>query len=87
MKKNKMRGTCGTCGRGASCTQDFVGKTEGKNPLGGSRGRRMDNITMNLQEIGWGRDLSCLVQERSKCRTVVKTGMTVRVHKCRVCLE
>jgi hypothetical protein len=31
-----------------------VGKTEGKRPLGKPRCRREDNITMDIQEVGWG---------------------------------
>jgi hypothetical protein len=29
------------------------GKSEGKRPLGRPRHRRVDNIKMNLREIGW----------------------------------
>jgi len=32
----------------------FVGKPEGKRPLGRPRRRWEDNIKMNLQEVGWG---------------------------------
>jgi hypothetical protein len=31
----------------------FMGKPEGKRPLGGPRRRWMDNIKMYLREIGW----------------------------------
>jgi hypothetical protein len=31
----------------------LVGKPEGKRPLGGPRCRWVDNITMDLREIGW----------------------------------
>jgi hypothetical protein len=31
----------------------FVGKPEGKRPLGRPRRRRVDNIKMNLRDIGW----------------------------------
>jgi hypothetical protein len=31
----------------------FVGKPEGKRPLGRTRRRWMDNIKMNLRNIGW----------------------------------
>jgi hypothetical protein len=35
----------------------LVGKPEGKRPLGRPRRRRVDNIKMDLREIGWdGRD-------------------------------
>jgi hypothetical protein len=31
----------------------LVGKPEGKRPLGSPRRRSMDNIKMDLREIGW----------------------------------
>jgi hypothetical protein len=31
----------------------FVGKPEGKGPLGSPRRRWVDNIKMDLKEIGW----------------------------------
>jgi hypothetical protein len=33
----------------------FVGKSEGKRPLGRPRHMWIDNIKMDLLEIGWGR--------------------------------
>jgi len=35
----------------------LVGNPEGKRPLGRPRGRREDNIKMDLQEMGWGHGL------------------------------
>jgi hypothetical protein len=32
----------------------LVGKLEGKRPLGRLKRRWVDNIKMNLREIGWG---------------------------------
>jgi hypothetical protein len=32
----------------------LVGKLEGKRPLGRSRRRCVDNVKMDLREIGWG---------------------------------
>jgi hypothetical protein len=32
---------------------DFVGKPEGKRPLGGSRCRPVNNIKIDLREIEW----------------------------------
>jgi hypothetical protein len=32
----------------------LMGKPEGKRPLGGPRRRWMDNIRMDLVEVGWG---------------------------------
>jgi hypothetical protein len=35
----------------------LVEKPEGKRPLGRPRRRREDNITINLQKVGWGHGL------------------------------
>jgi hypothetical protein len=43
----------------------LVGKPEGKRPLGIPRRRWVDNIKMDLREIGWdGRDWTDLAQNR-----------------------
>jgi hypothetical protein len=41
-------------GRGAY--RGFVGKPEGKSPLGRPRCRREDNINMDFQKVGYGLD-------------------------------
>jgi hypothetical protein len=47
-----MGGTCGTHGGGERCSQDLVGRHEGKRPLGRPRRRWEDNIKMDLRERG-----------------------------------
>jgi hypothetical protein len=43
----------------------LVGKPEGKRPLGRPRRRWVDNIIMDLREIGWdGMDTIKLAQDR-----------------------
>jgi hypothetical protein len=43
----------------------LVGKPEGKRPLGRPRHRWVDNIKMDLREIGWGgMDLADLAKDR-----------------------
>jgi len=44
----------GTYGRRERCMQDFVGRAEGKRPLGRLRGRWEDNINIYQREVGWG---------------------------------
>jgi hypothetical protein len=39
--------------KGNAC-KVFVGKPEGKRPLGRPRRRRKDNIKMDLRAVGWG---------------------------------
>jgi hypothetical protein len=58
----------------------FVGKSGGKRSLGRSRCRRVNNIKMDLIEIGWGGvDWIDLVQDRDQWRALVNTAMNFRV--------
>jgi hypothetical protein len=58
----------------------LVGKPEGRRPLGRPRGRWMDNIRMDLQEVGCGyMDWIGLVQDRDRWRTLVSAVMNFRV--------
>jgi hypothetical protein len=58
----------------------LVGKPEGKGPLGRPRRRWMDNIKMDLLEIGWGGvDWIALAQDRDKWRALVNAVMNLRV--------
>jgi hypothetical protein len=51
-----------------------VGKPEGKRPLGRPRRRWVDNIRMDLREIGWdGMDWIELAQDRDQWRALVNT--------------
>jgi hypothetical protein len=53
-----------------------VGKTEGKRPVGRPRRRWVDNIKIELREIGWGgMDWIDLAQDRDQWRAVVDTVM------------
>jgi hypothetical protein len=52
----------------------LVGKPEGKKPLGRPRHRWVNNITMDLREIGWdGMDLIDLAQDREQWTDLVNT--------------
>jgi hypothetical protein len=56
-----------------------VGKPEGKRPLGRPRRRWMNNIKMNLREIGWdGMDWIDLAQHKDQWRVLVNTVMNLR---------
>jgi hypothetical protein len=56
------------------------GKPEGKRPLGRSRRLWMDNIKMDLREMGWcGMDWIHLAGDRDQWRALVKTVMNVWV--------
>ena len=50
-----------------------MGKPEGKKPLGRPRHRWVDNIRMDLQEVGCGyMDWIGLAQDRDRWRTLVE---------------
>jgi len=58
----------------------FVGKPEGKRPLGRPRRRWVDNTRMDLLEVGCGyMDWIGLAQDRDRWRTPVSTVMNLRV--------
>jgi hypothetical protein len=58
----------------------LVVKAEGKRPLGRPRRRWVDNIKMDLREIGRdGVDWIDLVQDRDQWRALVNTAMNLRV--------
>jgi hypothetical protein len=57
----------------------LVGKPEGKRPLGRLRRRWVDNIKINLREIGWdGMDWIDVAQDRDQWRALVNTVMNLR---------
>jgi hypothetical protein len=58
----------------------LVGTPEGKRPLGRPSRRWVDNIKIDLGEIGWdGRDWIELAQDRDQWRALVDTVMNLRV--------
>jgi hypothetical protein len=55
-------------------------KPEGKRPLGRPRCRLVDNIKMDLTEIGWdGVDWIDMAQDRDPWRARVNTVLNLRV--------
>jgi hypothetical protein len=58
----------------------LVGKPEGKRPLGSPRRRWVDNIRMDLEEVGWGDvDWIGLAKDRNRWRTLVNSVSNLRV--------
>jgi hypothetical protein len=58
----------------------LVGKPEGKRPLGRPRRRWIDNIKIDLSEIGCGSvDWIGLAQDRCRWRALVNSVMNFRV--------
>jgi hypothetical protein len=58
----------------------LVGKPERKRPLGRSRHRWVDNIKMDLGEVGWG-DVNWigLAKDRNRWRALVNSVLNLRV--------
>jgi len=58
----------------------LVGEPEGRRPLGRPRRRWVDNIRMDVQEVGCGyMDCIGLAQDRDSWRALVSAVMNLRV--------
>jgi hypothetical protein len=58
----------------------LVGKPEGKRPLGGPRRRWVDNIRIDVGEVGWSDvDWIGLAQDRNRWRALVNSVLNLRV--------
>jgi hypothetical protein len=69
-----------THGEKRNACKIWVGKPEGKKPLGSPRHSWEDNIRMDLREIGWGgMDWIDLAQDRDQWSSLVNTVMNLRV--------
>jgi len=82
IKSRRMRwaGHVARMGEERGVYRVLVGKPEGKRPLGRPRHRWVDNIRMDLQEVGCGYvDWIRLAQDRDSWRTLVSAVMNLRV--------
>jgi hypothetical protein len=77
-----MGGQCSTNGEKRNAYRLLVGKPEGKRPLGRPRRRWVNNIGMDLGEMGWG-DVDCigLAKDRNRWRALVNSVLNLGVHK------
>jgi hypothetical protein len=75
-----MSGACSMNGKKKNACRLLVGKAEGKRPLGKPRRRCLDNIRMDLLELGWC-DIGSvgLVQDRARWRALVNSVLDLRV--------
>jgi hypothetical protein len=75
-----MDRACSTKGGKRNACRILAGKPEGKRPLRRPRRRWVDNIKMDLREIGWGgMDWIVLAQDRGQWRALMNTVMNLRV--------
>jgi hypothetical protein len=76
----EMGGACSMNGAKGNMYRLLVGKPEGKRPLGRPRCRWVDNIKMDLRDIGWGGvNWIDLAQDRDKWIALVNAVMNLRV--------
>jgi hypothetical protein len=75
-----MDGPCSTNGEKRNAYRLLVGKPQGKRPVGISRRRLVDNIRMDLGEVGLGDvDWIGLAQDRNTWRAPVNSVLNLRV--------
>jgi hypothetical protein len=79
-RRIKWAGHVARMGEERNACRLLLGKPEGKRPLGRPKRRWVDNIKMDLLEIGWGGvDWISLAQDRDKWRALVNAVMNLRV--------
>jgi hypothetical protein len=75
-----MDGACSTNGEKTNADRILLRKPEGKRPLGRPRRRWVDNIKMDLREIGLdGVDWMDMAQYRDQWRALVNTVLNLRL--------
>jgi hypothetical protein len=82
IKSRRMRwaGHVARMGRRGNAYRLMIGKPEGKRPLGRSRRRWMNNIRMDLGEVGWGDvDWIGLAKDRNRWRALANSVLNLRV--------
>jgi hypothetical protein len=80
VKDDEMGMACSMNGEKRNSYKTLAGKPEGKKPLGRLRSRWVDNIKIDLREIGWyGMDWIDVAQDRDQWRALVNTVINLRV--------
>jgi len=82
IKSRRMRwaGNVARMGEEKGVYRVLVGKPKGRRPFGRPRRRWVDNIRMDLQDVGCGFvDLIGLAQDRDRWRKLVSAVMNLRV--------
>jgi hypothetical protein len=80
VKENEMGRACSTNVEQRNAYRILVGNPEGKRPLRRPRPRWVDNIKMDLREIGWdGMDWIDLAQDRDQWRALLNAVMNILV--------
>jgi hypothetical protein len=82
IKSRRMRlaGHVARMGEKRNAYRISVGNPKGNRPLGRPRRRCVDNVKMDLRDIGWdGTDWIDLAQDRDQWRALVNMVMNLRV--------
>jgi hypothetical protein len=80
VEEDEMGGSCSLMGEKRNTYRVLVGKPEGRRPLGRPRHRWVDNIRMDLEEVGWGDvDWIGLAQDRNRWRALVNSVLNLWV--------
>jgi hypothetical protein len=82
IKARRMRwaGHVGRMGAKRNAYRLLVGKPDGRRPLGRPRRRWVDNIRMDLVDVGWSDvDWISLAQDRDSWRALVNSVLNLRV--------
>jgi hypothetical protein len=81
VEEEELGGACSTKGeKKKNAYRLLVGKPEGRRPLRRPRRRWLDNIRMDLVEVGWGdEDRIGLIQDRDRWRALVNSVLNLRV--------
>jgi hypothetical protein len=80
VEEDEMGGPCSTNEGKRKAYRLLVEKPVGKRPLGRPRRRWVDNIRMDLGEVGWGDvDWTGLAQDRNRWRALVNLVLNLRV--------
>jgi hypothetical protein len=78
--EDEMGGPCSMNVEKRKAYRLLVGKPEGKRLLGRPRRRWVDNIRMDLGEVGWGDvDWVGLTKDRNRWRALVNSVLNLRV--------
>jgi hypothetical protein len=80
IKSRRMRSTghVARMGENRNAYRLLVGKPEGRRPLGRPRRKGVDNIRMDLGEVGWGDvDWIGLAKDRNRWRALVNSVLNL----------
>jgi hypothetical protein len=79
-RMKRLAGQVARMGEKRNTYRLLVGKLEERRPRGRPRRRRLDNIRMDLVEVGWGDvDWIGLAQDRDRGRALVNSVLNLQV--------